>query len=250
MSDEAPQEQQQRPDTDGPIDAKGAVTVLKNDTMNLLKKVDGGKPLTTEERDRFERLLDRRMLEEAQKGNALIASKATATVKERLTKTERDHLRNVRRLQVFELRCAGKTMKRIAVELGLSRDTVMKDCRFLDEQFAAKLDVRKATTLIQERLMELKTAKMIAMREARDARGANKAVFIATYLNIIDREIRLMQDVGVIPKTPIALEHSGPNGGPIPVPQQTPTVRLEDLNDDELAALERAAERIGGQRRN
>jgi hypothetical protein len=40
-----------------------------------------------------------------------------------------------------------------------------------------------------------------------------------------------------------ALEHSGPNGGPIPVQQ---TVNLSALTDEELAQYERLAEKVQG----
>lgn len=240
--------EQKPPDPDALIGSNEALAVLKNDTMNLLKKVNDGKPLTKEERERFAELLDRRLQEEAQKVQPL-AEQATRSVTHRMSKLERDHLKNLRRLKVFELRCAGKTISAIAAATGSTRETIAKDVRWLEEQFAETLNVREATRLIRERLLELRIAKMIAMREVEGSRGVNRSCFLATYLNIIDREIRLMQDVGLIPKKAIALEHSGPEGGPISLAAEAaPQVRLEDLTDEELAAIERAAERIAGQR--
>lgn len=237
-----------KPDPASAIDADAALNVLRGDLGNILKKIPAGKPLTEGERKLFNDLLASRTAEEAERANTL-AVVATNNYRKRLSKTERTHETRMRRLRVFELRCAGLSITKIAERLHSTRETIIKDCRVLEAEFTQTLNVAEATRLVRERLMELSIGKMIAMRAVAKDDGGQRAGFLSVWLNIISKEVELMQAVGLIPKTAIALQHSGPDSGPIQVqPVEPKKLTLDDLSLDELRMLDILADRSASKR--
>lgn len=226
------------------LDAESADAVLKRDLINTLKKVEAGKPLTSDERDRMKQIVrkrERRKIEET--------ADVAAGCGKKVAKFEQDFYEATRRMEVYELRLAGFSLSQIAKEMQVKRETVSADLRFIDRALRAGISPEKAKQVIQERLMDFATARRLAMQEFRASAGTIKAAFLNTFMVVCDRETALLQDAGLICKAPLRLEHTGPDGKPI----QTETkgaVTIADLNDDELAMLEKAAERRAAHRRN
>jgi hypothetical protein len=161
---------------------------------------------------------------------------------------EESYLIKLRRNRVFRMRLQEYTIREICAELGASTQTICADLKAIDAALAETLDKEEASRIFNQKAAELEAMQQMAIANARGTKGMERVAFINAAARYYDMQIKLLQDAGVLPKAAARLEHSGPEGKPITIPQPTTTPQPFIINVTRTAESERAIAEIIKQR--
>lgn len=200
--------------TSGGLTAEQARIVLTADDANLsdhtrrvLRKVATGKQLTAKERGVIEGIVL----------NAKLGQSGTTAPDADATPEEQEFTRANRLVMVMErrMRYPPMTIREIATELGVSKNTVLEDVKEMNSRFTAfsaeKAQGELAKALAGYDLIIAENRALAAHYTSPQAKAA--------FLNIAERaqanKAKLMGETGVIRLAAKRIEASGPNDGPI-----------------------------------
>jgi hypothetical protein len=106
-----------------------------------------------------------------------------------------------RRMEVFRLRMRGLTQSVISKELGVNRNTILRDCKWIKEhmrEIAANADTFSEVGEAMAHLREIEQEALYHMADTENAHAKNN--YLRTALEACDKRIRLMMDAGIIEK--------------------------------------------------
>src|SRR5262245_18932039 len=127
-------------------------------------------------------------------------SRNAPTTPKRCAGLEKNFIRERRRAKVFEMRLAGLTIAEMVSTLGCAKNTVIADLRGLNDDLMLSLDPAKARMLLTEKLAEYRIVKRTAVRALSRASGNEGIGLLNSLMAVIEKEGRLMQDAGLLPK--------------------------------------------------
>lgn len=190
-------------------------------TAALLSKIARNKPLTDRERGMLEGVIV----------NAERKARGGTKADEPESRAERNFARAARRRRVLECRMRNLDIRQIAEEVGCDKNTVLKDLRALEAEFAAFNPAENRAMLA-----EAIAAQDILIREnaalaAKFSAPSAKAAFLRNAAAAQAEKNRLLEAVGVIKVVPKQIRAAGPDDGPIPVEATAKIVLLPALEE-------------------
>jgi hypothetical protein len=217
------------------ITPEDARALLHRDQVNRLRRVaEKGGLLTEPDRRRLRAVVRR----------AQTRPKAEQREKQTTLPTEREFLQRQRRRKVYVMRLRNHTIRDMADELKVDKNTILRDLKAIDAALQTQIDPAHATMITNERLADLEAVRLIALEALPETEGNERAALLNTITKASEVMIGLLQDSGTLPKAGRRLELTGPDGKPFTMPTETkPTVVVVNVQRD--ADSDRAAKLFG-----
>lgn len=212
------------------LTAREARTVLKANAANIpehtkaiLRKVAANRPLTDRERG----LLEGVIVNAERKARG----RQNQTEGGRTSRAERDFGKAIRRRRVLECRMRNLDIREIAEEVGCDKNTVLKDLRALEAEFAA-FNPAENRAILAEQIANMDTLiRENTALAAKFTAPSAKAAFLRNAAQAQAEKNRLLESVGVIKVAPKQIHAAGPDGGPIPIEATAKIVLLPALEE-------------------
>ena len=214
-----------------------AKALLTRDQLNRVKRVStkGGTLAIADER----RLRTFIKKHEAQKPLPKDKISQTLTVKE--PKFDGTFEKRRRRKRVYMLRLQNYSIREMCRELDISHPTIVSDLRYIEEALQKDFDPTIANEIVNEAILDLEAVRMMAIEALKhidDDNNNGKNGYLNTIASVTELKIKILQDAGVVPRTPKRTELTGPDGGAIPIGATEPVINVTFEESAETRRIE------------